>query len=529
MLSMLPTSSSMVGLLTWCGCIWRPASPNHPSFANPPVPSLKETLVNGNDIIQLGYPRGPIIGKALAVAYRLLSEHPHYATDQEAAAKRATRAQLADILRNHDNLPADTPQDVLELAQALNDHHAALKETAALELMPEATPFSIAGAELIDENTLEQMRAAMRLPITVAGFLAPDAHYGYGLPVGGVWATGASEGGESGLFVAPYAVGVDVGCRMQVSVYNVSPDAVDLKDIRQAVHKHTIFGAGGAFQGRNRNDDPIMESPEWREHPWLRKNPNLRDTAAVQLGTSGGGNHFINAGVIKYPDGTERLGIMTHSGSRGLGAKIANHYSKLAQEIRKGLDKSVRHLAWLDLDKQEGQEYWRAMQLAGAYAAANHDAIHRRITTHLDLPVADTISNFHNFAWIEDVFTPTGETVKSVVHRKGATPAGEGVRGVIPGSMGTPAMIVKGKGNPTSLNSASHGSGRVMSRTQAKQALAGRNLKKEMLERGVELIGGALDEAPEVYKPINEVMRYQEHLVEAIAEFHPFLVRMAND
>lgn len=484
--------------------------------------------MNGNDIIQLGYPRGPIIGKALEVAYRLLAEHPQYATDQEAAT-RATRTQLADILRKHDELPDTAPQDVRELAQMLRAHHAKQKATAALELMAEATPFSIAGAELIDENTLEQMRAAMRLPITVAGFLAPDAHYGYGLPVGGVWATGASESGESGLFIAPYAVGVDIACRMQVSVLDVPPDFIDQKDLKAAILKHTIFGSGGAFQGRNRNDDPIMESAEWREHPWLKRNPNLRDTAAAQLGTSGGGNHFINAGVIKYPDGTRKLGIMTHSGSRGLGAKISNYYSKLAQQLRKGLDKSVLHLAWFDLDSQEGQEYWRAMQLAGAYAAANHDAIHRRITHHLDLPVADTISNFHNFAWIEDVITPAGETVRSVVHRKGGTPAGKGIRGVIPGSMGTPAKLVVGKGNPESLNSASHGSGRVMSRTQAKRALAGRNLKAEMKERGVELIGGALDEAPEVYKPINEVMRYQEHLVEAIAEFHPFLVRMADD
>ena len=125
--------------------------------------------------------------------------------------------------------------------------------------------------------------------------------------------------------------------------------------------------------------------------------------------------------------------------------------------------------------------------------------------------------------------TPGGESVTAVVHRKGATPAGVGVRGVIPGSMGTPARLVVGKGHAGSLNSASHGSGRVMSRSQAKAALAGRDLAAEMRERGVELIGGALDEAPEVYKPIDEVMRYQEDLVETLAVFHPRLVRMADD
>lgn len=476
--------------------------------------------MNGNDVLKLGYPRGPLIGKALAVAYRLISEHPQYAASQEAAT-RAARTTLMNLLSAPNEVNENAPADIRELAQALLDHRAELRDEAALELMGEATPFAVCGSELIDENTLEQMRNAMRLPITVAGFLAPDAHVGYGLPIGGVMATANT--------ISPYAVGVDIGCRMQVSVYDVHPDAVDVKAIRQAVIKHTIFGSGGAFQGRNRNDDAVMESPEWREHPWLKRNPNLRDTAAAQLGTSGGGNHFINAGVVEYPDGTRKLGIMTHSGSRGLGAKIANYYSKLAQQIRKGLDKSVIHLAWFDMASQEGQEYWRAMQLAGQFAAANHDAIHRRITDHLELPVADTISNFHNFAWLEEVTTPAGETVQAVVHRKGATPAGEGVRGVIPGSMGTPAKLVTGKGNPESLNSASHGSGRVMSRTQAKRALAGRDLKAEMRARGVELIGGALDEAPEVYKPIDEVIRYQEHLVEAFAEFHPFLVRMAND
>src|SRR5690606_23401224 len=149
-------------------------------------------------------------------------------------------------------------------------------------------------------------------------------HVGYGLPIGGVWATRAAET-SSGLsgHIAPYAVGVDIGCRMQVSVYDVDPDAVPLGDVRKAILRHTKFGAGGVFQAGDRNDDPVLESSEWREHPWLKKNPGLRDTAAAQLGTSGGGNHFINAGVVEYPDGTRKLGIMTHSGSRGLGAKIA--------------------------------------------------------------------------------------------------------------------------------------------------------------------------------------------------------------
>ena len=257
------------------------------------------------------------------------------------------------------------------------------------------------------------------------------------------------------------------------------------------------------------------------------KNPKLLDTARGQLGTSGGGNHFVNFGTVESPDSTSHLGLMTHSGSRGLGANIANHYSRVARRLRPELDRSVGHLAWLDLDSQEGQEYWRAMQLAGKFAAANHNAIHRRIRDHLGLQECDLISNFHNFAWIEDV-AANGDTVSAVVHRKGATPAGKGVRGVIPGSMATPAYLVSGRGEKSSLQTASHGSGRVMSRTQAKRELHGMNLKAEMRNKGIELIGGSLDESPEVYKPIREIMRLQEHIVDVEGTFTPRLVRMAD-
>lgn len=377
----------------------------------------------------------------------------------------------------------------------------------------------VLGAELIDPAAIEQMQRAVELPVSVAGYLLPDAHLGYGIPIGGVWATRNT--------VSPYAVGVDIGCRMQVSIFDAAPDSVPTGQLRDAVIRNTIFGAGQAFTGRQRNHDPVLDSSEWREHPWLRQNPKLLDTARGQLGTSGGGNHFVNFGTVESPDSTSHLGLMTHSGSRGLGANIANHYSRVARRLRPELDRSVGHLAWLDLDSQEGQEYWRAMQLAGKFAAANHNAIHRRIRDHLGLQECDLISNFHNFAWIEDV-AANGDTVSAVVHRKGATPAGKGVRGVIPGSMATPAYLVSGRGEKSSLQTASHGSGRVMSRTQAKRELHGMNLKAEMRNKGIELIGGSLDESPEVYKPIREIMRLQEHIVDVEGTFTPRLVRMAD-
>lgn len=385
----------------------------------------------------------------------------------------------------------------------------------------EHAPLGILGEELIDPAAIEQMRRAVALPISIAGYLLPDAHVGYGIPIGGVWATRNT--------VSPYAVGVDIGCRMQVTIFDAASEAVSLKDLRKAVQTHTVFGAGRTFQFGDRNHDPVLDSPEWTSHPWLKNNPRLLDTAREQLGTSGGGNHFINFGRVELPDGGEYLGLMTHSGSRGFGASVAKHYSKLAQKLHPELSRDVIHLAWFDLDSDEGQQYWRAMQLAGQYAAANHNVIHRRISEHLGLEARDVISNFHNFAWLEEVQLPGRRPVEAVVHRKGATPAGKGVRGVIPGSMATPAYLVEGKGNPESLQSASHGSGRVLSRRQAKRELKGRDLRAEMRERGVELVGGDLDEHPEVYKPIEEIMSLQEHLVDVIGVFHPKFVRMAHD
>ena len=169
------------------------------------------------------------------------------------------------------------------------------------------------------------------------------------------------------------------------------------------------------------------------------------------------------------------------------------------------------------------------MKLAGEYARLNHQVIHARITRALGQPeVLDTIFNRHNYAWVEEITTADGRVQSAIVHRKGATPARKGQQGIIPGSMATPAYLVRGKGDPESLNSASHGSGRVLSRTQAKQQLAGRNLKRELEQKGITLIGGGLDEAPEAYKPIETVLKHQAGLGEKVAKLEPKVVRMAS-
>jgi len=190
------------------------------------------------------------------------------------------------------------------------------------------------------------------------------------------------------------------------------------------------------------------------------------------------------------------------------------------------LPKELQRLAWLSLDEAEGREYWDAMELMGGYAAANHACIHKHVAANLGVDVLLDLENHHNFAWKEK-HVIDGVERDVVVHRKGATPAGAGVIGIIPGSMATPGFVVRGKGNAESLNSASHGAGRVMSRTKASQTFNWKEVNQVLRERGVNLISAGLDEVPMVYKNIHEVMAAQADLVEIVGQFDPRLVKMA--
>ncbi|MEM6830714.1 MAG: RtcB family protein, partial [Bacteroidota bacterium] len=218
------------------------------------------------------------------------------------------------------------------------------------------------------------------------------------------------------------------------------------------------------------------------------------------------------------------LSVLSHSGSRGLGANIARHYTRLAMDTCK-LPSEAKHLAWLDLDTEDGQEYWLAMNLAGDYASACHHQIHERIARAFGERHLLMVENHHNFAWKEQ--NAHGE--EWIVHRKGATPAGEGVLGIIPGSMTSPGFIVTGKGEEASINSAAHGAGRVMSRRKAKETLSKKEVDRHLRKSGIELLGSGLDEAPMVYKDIHQVMAHQTDLVEVLASFTPKVVRMCGD
>ena len=382
----------------------------------------------------------------------------------------------------------------------------------------EPAPYRQWGKDL-ESQSIAQMANACNLPVSVAGALMPDAHVGYGLPIGGVLATDNA--------VIPYAVGVDIACRMKMTVLDIPPS--ELEDVRgldrlnKAIERETRFGIGAKF--KNKRQHAVMDL-DWNVSPITKNN---KDKAWSQLGSSGSGNHFVEFGLYTASDaslgldtGKVYLALLSHSGSRGTGAAVAAHYSKLAQQMHPELPKELQHLAWLDMHIEAGQEYWAAMELMGEYAAANHACIHRHIAENLGAEVLMDLENHHNFAWKEKHF---GKDV--IVHRKGATPAGEGVHGIIPGSMATPGYVVRGKGNAESLNSASHGAGRVMSRKKAHENLNWEDAKKFLAERNVRLISAGLDEVPFVYKNIDEVMENQSDLVDIIGKFEPRLVKMA--
>lgn len=422
-----------------------------------------------------------------------------------------------------------TPEEALRFVREIEARMTFLRQNTSLRKAP--VPYQVWGREFIDEGALKQMFQAAHLPVAVAGALMPDAHQGYGLPIGGVLATENA--------VIPYAVGVDIACRMMLSVYPVSPDILKLADsadrqhLQDALVHNTLFGAGldGIHDGRI--EHPILEESRWKSTQLIR---SLRQTAIRQIGTSGGGNHFVEWGELEVLDPSnplklavgQYLALLSHSGSRGVGFKIANHYTKLAKEHMPDLNESVQHLAWLSLDTEAGQEYWEAMELAGEFASANHHVIHERVGREVGFQPLATIENHHNFAWKEKIIV--GEREKEViVHRKGATPAGKGVLGIIPGTMADKGYVVIGKGNAESFNSASHGSGRQMSRTAAKNKITLQQQTDYLAQQGVTLIGGGLDESPQAYKPIEAVMEAQKDLVTILGTFQPRIVRMATD
>ncbi len=374
--------------------------------------------------------------------------------------------------------------------------------------------------EGLEHEAVMQMERACLLPVAVAGALMPDAHVGYGLPIGGVLATENT--------VIPYAVGVDIACRMKMTVLDLLARDLERHQERltRAIEAETRFGVGANFRERRHHE--VMDA-DWTVSPVTKQN---KDRAWAQLGTSGSGNHFVEFGLFTAHEAIRELGpgtyvaLLSHSGSRGTGAAVCDHYSRIAFSQFPDLPSELKRLAWLSLDSQPGQEYWAAMELMGRYASANHALIHRHVAANLGAEVLLDLENHHNFAWKER-HVINGVEREVIVHRKGATPAGHGVVGIIPGSMASPGFVVAGKGNAESLNSAAHGAGRVMSRKAANEKFNWKDANRFLRQQGVTLISAGLDEVPRVYKNIHQVMAAQSDLVTILGQFDPKLVKMA--
>ena len=395
--------------------------------------------LSGKDLIKLGFPKNNSINVTLGQINRY----------KKRVKKEQILAEAKKVLLHPENYQGDGIWGKIaeSLLQPVEVKRHALKTTRA--------PFQIYGANEIEEQAKYQLFDALKLPVAVAGALMPDAHAGYGLPIGGVLATKNA--------VIPYGVGVDIGCRMCLTIYPMAVSYLKGKkhQLENILSEHTKFGMYETHKVKH--DHEIFERAEFKTIPLVKR---LKDKAYKQLGTSGGGNHFVEFGVVTITDPKnewgleigEYVGVLSHSGSRGLGANIAKHYTYLATK-QCPLPKQVQQLAWLDMNTHDGQEYWLAMNLAGDYAEACHDNIHARIGKLLGSKPVAKIANHHNFAWKQEV-----DGQECIVHRNGATPAAKGELGIIPGSMTAPGFIVRGLGNAESLASASHGAGRLHSR-----------------------------------------------------------------
>jgi len=368
----------------------------------------------------------------------------------------------------------------------------------------------------IEEQCIEQMKRVSSLPFLYHHTaLMPDGHLGKGASIGSVIATKN--------VIIPHLIGSDIGCGLSAVKTSLTKiDTETLKKIMGEIRK--VVPVGFSHQKEKQNEDLIPTGNNIPEEGVVLKEWNK---VLTQIGTLGGGNHFIE--IQKGSDG--HIWIMIHSGSRNLGLKIANYYNQLAVKLNEKWHSSVPkswELAYLPIDSKEGQDYLGEMKYAVDFALANRKLMMDRIQLvvrdqfNFEMGMESMINIAHNYASLENCF---GENVW--VHRKGATKATQGLTGIIPGSMGSKSYIVEGLGNPESFNSCSHGAGRLMSRTKAKSELSLKEEIKILDDQGI-IHGirnkGDLDEAPSAYKDIKGVMENQKDLVNIKVELSPLAV-----
>ena len=383
-----------------------------------------------------------------------------------------------------------------------------------------------------DEETLRQIEDVARHAVRAA--LMADGHVGYVMPIGGVAAF------EHAVSVA--GVGFDIACGNAAILTDLYLDDVKdrLEEIADEIQATISFGLGRTNRAPDAPvDHPLFESEAWDAIPAPRsEREELREKARMQLGTVGGGNHYVDV----FADEEDRIWVGVHFGSRGLGYTIARGFLTLAAGKKWG-DFAPEHLALLDLSTELGQMYWALMTLAGEYAYVGREWVARKVVSILGGKELDLVHNHHNFAWRE-----VHDGRELIVVRKGATPAWPGQRSFVGGNMGDLSVILRGAVSEdpevvglqrSTLYSTVHGAGRIMSRTEAKGKVrkgkvvrSGRVRREEMLKvlrrRGVILRGGDVDEAPQVYRPLEEVLAAQGPTIEILHRLRPLAVVMAG-
>ncbi len=375
-------------------------------------------------------------------------------------------------------------------------------------------------ADEAEEAALQQARNVADLPVARGHVaLMPDAHTGFGMPIGGVL---FSEGA-----VVPYAIGVDIGCGVQVAKTNLvwgrNLNAEKLRNILRQIQRDVPTGFSSHKQplvGRDRLRDLMgIDVPERDaiQRPWF-------DGALNQIGTLGGGNHFLE---VQRDAETDEVYFMLHSGSRSLGKKICDHHAKVAMSwcLANGFELPDRNLGWLPLDTPEGAAYWAAMTFALRWAEINRrmmmDAAEAAFRKHASVRSFERLVDVHHNYAVEE----THDGVAGIVHRKGAVRAGAGDLVLIPGSMGTATFIAEGLGNADSFETCQHGAGRVLGRKAAKRQKTSEEVFAEMRAWGIEFISNepstAAEEAAFAYKSIDAVMAASADLVRPISRLLP--------
>jgi tRNA-splicing ligase RtcB len=368
-----------------------------------------------------------------------------------------------------------------------------------------------------EEGAVKQALCLANLPFAFGHIcLMPDTHQGYGMPIGGVLA--------AQNVIVPNAVGVDIGCGMCAVKTNIEADGLERNQLTQIMAGIRELVPLGFDHHKERQDEALMPQGYALDEMLIVKRQYL--AALKQLGTLGGGNHFIE--LQRRGDGF--LWMMVHSGSRNFGLQVAAHYNKVAKKLNALYYSSVEakaDLAFLPFETDEARTYYQEMKYCTEFALANRKLMMERIQQVISATLAGVeyepmINIAHNYAAWETHFD-----TKVVVHRKGATSAKEGETGIIPGSQGTKSYIVEGLGNPESFMSCSHGAGRLMSRKAAIRNLDLEEEKRKLDELGIIhsiRVKSDLEEASSAYKDISQVMAFQSDLVKIKVELIPLAV-----